>query len=660
MIDYNDNVTKSKDEDVLDENVISEYFTRIFQAERLEKNPTVADVRDLLSGYNNYVPVLDDDFTLDELDVAIEKNGNGVGIDCMDKRISLLFTTKLRLAVLAFFNVIFNTKYPDEWKKQLLRPEKKKGHTTKEPKLRGVAISQLLPTLYDTMLFNRFNLWYKKNFEQAGFCEKQGCLLQIFSIYVTMEQFKAQNKSLYVGFLDYEKAFDYVSRGNILKHLTEKGAGSKFINAVASMYETTSYVPRLCNRIGDAIIAKHGVTQGRRTSTSFFSFEVQDMGKSVYNPESIIEYNLLQLADDSALFAEDRFFMKAAFERCLAFSAENFLGANVDKTVFLHLIENGDIDPIAIGEALIKAAINDEYIYLGMLFIASNDIIKHIRKNLSHRKFHIAKFFEWLSVNESTPVKIKLQVLYTCLFSAYLYGAETWWKIDDVADEILLEERKLLRACLCGKGKTPDDFLYLEIDGCDIIASIKHRQRSFFQNLLQLTPEEVVSRRIVDMNRNLPICTYYDNLDENICDVNKTNRITRSSEATGTYSTRYHTLIDPKYNHILYESFLPEHCRIVITRWRLSCHNLRIETGRRPPKLPQHLRVCINCNEVEDENHVIFSCELYTDIRVRFGDYLQKYPCVTKVLNPNNVDDACVLGALLNDIEKRRSDLGLQ
>ena len=83
-----------------------------------------------------------------------------------------------------------------------------------------------------------------------------------------------------------------------------------------------------------------------------------------------------------------------------------------------------------------------------MKFIASNDLSAHIRKNLADRKFNIQKYYDWLDINESTPIKIKIQVLYSCMFAAYLYGVETWSKIDHVKDELLLQERKLLRVIL--------------------------------------------------------------------------------------------------------------------------------------------------------------------------------------------------------------------
>ena len=117
-----------------------------------------------------------------------------------------------------------------------------------------------------------------------------GCLLQIFAIYIVMEYLKSLGKVLYVDFLDYEKAFDFIDRAKIIEHLKEKGAGARFTRAVASMYEETSYVPKLGNRTGEALTAKHGVTQG--TSTSLFSFEVEDMSQSIQVESLMREHNL--------------------------------------------------------------------------------------------------------------------------------------------------------------------------------------------------------------------------------------------------------------------------------------------------------------------------------------------------------------------------------
>ena len=86
----------------------------------------------------------------------------------------------------------------------------------------------------------------------------------------------------------------------------------------------------------------------------------------------------------------------------------------------------------------------------------------------------------------------------------YLYGAETWYGIDDVSDELLLLERKFLKSILCVKGNIPDNLLYLELDRADIVVMTEQRQKSFFDKLLSFSESDAVARRIVALNRRHP------------------------------------------------------------------------------------------------------------------------------------------------------------
>ena len=76
--------------------------------------------------------------------------------------------------------------------------------------------------------------------------------------------------------------------------------------------------------------------------------------------------------------------------------------------------------------------------------------------------------------------------------------------------------------------------------------------------------------------------------------------------------------------------------------WKvLGNHDLRIESGRHfIPKVPEHLRICKFCsdNEVENESHFLFSCNLYQDIRKKFFDDVSlKYPNFNTLNNSDKV-----------------------
>ena len=55
--------------------------------------------------------------------------------------------------------------------------------------------------------------------------------------------------------------------------------------------------------------------------------------------------------------------------------------------------------------------------------------------------------------------------------------------------------------------------------------------------------------------------------------------------------------------------------RIAMTKLRLSNHKLMIEAGRHT-KLDINMRLCPNCMVLESEIHFLFSCSLYTELRI--------------------------------------------
>ena len=182
-----------------------------------------------------------------------------------------------------------------------------------------VAISAMLPTLYDIMIGNRFKTWYKINPEQAGFRERQGCIIQLFGIYLTIELAKSFNKDIFIGFIDYEKAFDYTNRPDIVKDLMVKKAGSIFTKAIVNMYHITLYVPKVTDaKTGEPILAKHGVTQGCKSSTRLFSFAIRDIPKTVNLPDSFLRgYNVFQLTDDDSFVTTSFEDLPNAFEQLI-------------------------------------------------------------------------------------------------------------------------------------------------------------------------------------------------------------------------------------------------------------------------------------------------------------------------------------------------------
>ena len=99
-----------------------------------------------------------------------------------------------------------------------------------------------------------------------------------------------------------------------------------------------------------------------------------------------------------------------------------------------------------------------------------------------------------------------------------------------------------------------------------------------------------------------------------------------------------------------------EDLRIIITRWRLSCFDLAVETGRYHGTARED-RLCLFCNTIEDEHHALFDCSAYESIREQYSVLLQENPTVNDILNPRNKEMATSVGTYLKLIERERKSL---
>ena len=183
-------------------------------------------------------------------------------------------------------------------------------------------------------------MWYSPNLEQAA-RKGQGCVFQIFALLLLIDYAKHLKKNIFIGLLDFEKAYDFTNRAILISDLLEKGVGKKFAQAVFSMYSNTSYSPKISkNLVGEPIVTKFGVTQGRKSSGNLYAFAISDMPKSLHNNPSkdfLDPYCNLQLAYDTSLTAEILYLKKNRFINC---SEDKEQHVNIDKKKYMHMSSN--------------------------------------------------------------------------------------------------------------------------------------------------------------------------------------------------------------------------------------------------------------------------------------------------------------------------------
>lgn len=462
--------------------------------------------------------------------------------------------------------------------------------------------------------------------------------------------------------MDFEKAYDYASRTQLFKDLLYENAGKTFINAVMKMYEQTFYYPLITsNVLGEKMVAKEGVTQGRRSSQELFTFLIKDMPYCI-NPEHFNDFMkpffISQLADDSISLSEHRESLIEIVKSLFSFSDEKYQVKNINKTMFLHMAKSPNLQPIQIDDVnFISAAdTNKGCTYLGLFLEHTRSVTNIMRTNLKMKMFNVIKYYNWLEINTTTPISIKLQVLDACMFAALLYSAETWGDIKSIESQIVKIERKVLKSILGVKQGTPNDLIYIELKRCNIISKIKKRQYNFYQRVCNSDTNRTMVKQLLDVciEKNMSICNYYQNLNHDVCEKYINKLYEDTEKASNTLSIRYKNIIGFHYNDVLYNSNVNDIYRTLITRWRLSSIPIRIEIDRykRPP-IPRLERICRRCNTLEDEHHVLLQCPIYHEIRRNYTNLLSSKTCVKDLLNPGTITEIIETGKFLKEIESK-------
>ena len=143
------------------------------------------------------------------------------------------------------------------------------------------------------------------------------------------------------------------------------------------MYSHTTYAPKITpTQLGEAVVTTHGVTQGRSSSSSYYSFFVSDMADNLHHltqNEYLDPYCLAQLADDTSMFAGGKVI------KVFNYSDNNFQVINIDKSKYVPLSVKPYVERIAINEdKVVESVDKNGYRYLGMIVINSNRITDHI------------------------------------------------------------------------------------------------------------------------------------------------------------------------------------------------------------------------------------------------------------------------------------------
>lgn len=104
---------------------------------------------------------------------------------------------------------------------------------------RGISIINSVAKLYDMVLCSRLKQWFKPFREQAGAQEKRGCIEHVVALRLLCDMAKRNRFKLYVAFVDFSKAYDFVPRVTLFRVLRRLGCGAVMLSVLVAMYNIT-------------------------------------------------------------------------------------------------------------------------------------------------------------------------------------------------------------------------------------------------------------------------------------------------------------------------------------------------------------------------------------------------------------------------------------
>ena len=349
------------------------------------------------------------------------------------------------------FNTIWDRrKIPDDWNKGIIIKIPKKGALSDCNNWRGITLLSTPCKILAKVIMKRLSLAvdHRLREEQAGFRRGRGCIDHIFTLRNIIEQSTEWQRTLYVNFVDFTKAFDSVHRHSLWKLLRAYGIPSHLVEIIKSFYDNFT----CCVGDGDILFEVHtGVRQGCVMSTFLFNLVVdwimhrttEDQVRGIrWTPFSYLED--LDYADDIALLSHTHTHIQEKTQRLNTFAKQFGLNISSKKTEIMALNATNTPQVQIDSEEL---HYTDRFTYLGSIIGRDGGTDLDIQSRLNKARNSLNMMNKvWRSSTYSTRTKLKLY--HSCVLTTLLYGSECWRLTEKDLSKLSTFHTKSLRRIL--------------------------------------------------------------------------------------------------------------------------------------------------------------------------------------------------------------------
>ncbi len=182
----------------------------------------------------------------------------------------------------AIYNCILDKgEWPTKWAEGIITPIHKKGSVNVADNYRKITVIPVLGIVLESILNARLifrNVTLEMdNLLQCGFKANARTSDNLFILQSLVNRQKFKNKPLYVCFVDFTKALEYVNRYALYYKLMKRGLKGKMLNLVCDMHKKAKCRVKWKGKLDEQIDSKYGVLQGGMMSPKLFSGFLTDL-----------------------------------------------------------------------------------------------------------------------------------------------------------------------------------------------------------------------------------------------------------------------------------------------------------------------------------------------------------------------------------------------
>jgi exonuclease III len=600
------------------------------------------------------------------------KNNKAAGPDKISNELLKYGTNVLLSPITKLFNRILETEIvPNQWSHGYIVPIQKSGSKPTVENQRGLTILCCLGKAFTKLVNNRIVTFLDDKHAisevQAGFRKNCRTTDNIFIIKSLIDKYvKNGKKRLYLGFIDFQKAFDTIWHPGLLYKLQLHGITGNIYNIIKNMYSKVTLQVKHEGQLTPPFSSNNGVRQGDNLSPTLFNIFINDLefDASLSAPVKLHTKCITHLlyADDLLIISETTQGLQNSFDQLSEYCDRWHLQINPNKSqaMVIRNCPRAISHCFNVGQHTIDLC--TKYRYLGIIIseggnfdMAADELKAKASKALYKLKKSTSKC--------SFPVHLQLKLFDSLVKPILLYNCEIWglhtkyinkedddyWlnlkKLDSSPFELFHHKycKHILRlppqtTNIVSKAELGRFPLILDI----LVSSIKYQHR--LQTTTNTTLLDAYNYYIHapatkhNWNTNLEKFKKAADVDSPHPDHSLSkSRLKQFATATkNKLESQYKRFFFSQINksstagkltlfQIIYKDYkLQTYLSLkntkhkqTISKLRSSTHKLEIEIGRHANSVKREDRICKHCSmqAVENESHFLLHCPALANIR---------------------------------------------